>query len=47
MNCVDFFLYNGIVVDFLEMLINFRIFNGFFEILAKSVVTHNKCGVND
>jgi hypothetical protein len=31
MNCVDFSLYIGIVVDFLEILVNFTIFNGFLE----------------
>jgi hypothetical protein len=32
MNCVDFFLYSGVLEDFLEFLANVRIFNGFLEI---------------
>jgi hypothetical protein len=33
MNCEDFFLLGGIVVDSLELIINFRYFSGFPEFL--------------
>jgi hypothetical protein len=52
MNCEDFFPYSGIVQDFLEFLMNFRVFNRFSnfnlnEFFSSYPAKYNPCNIKE